>query len=570
MQTVKLSQLKLGPNVRQHYNPDSIAEMAESIKAVGILQNLLVRQTRSGYEVVFGGRRFKALQLLLKAGEIARDYAVPVDIRKLDDAEATRLGLIENLFREDMEPLEEAEAFYSSVQQGISVADLALKTGFSERLIRQRIALAERLHPEVKNLVWEGELTLEQAQALTLVDPEDQPGLLENWGTDFDPDSLRLSLHHSVLTIANAIFPHEHYEGAIIEDLFGDAEAHFADQEQARRLQLEAVKARKAKLEAEGFDPVLLTQQYNLQRWAYHQASENEGKGGAVINVHPHTLKMEVLEGVVPNQPTPTPALSMPTPRNSSNGEGTKPRPPLTRKGAAQARNLKTLALQRALVGERGGIQVALALAVLALMGERQVYLHDGLDRSSEDKDLLDPRVAAIQEAFLPRLPRTRMGKGGLELEGVHPDSRETFKAVVELPREDLEALFTALLVGRIGSWNSRYSYEPSTHDSLFAVMLAEHLGASLTWPDVPAEFWKALTRERIGQIIGKFNPAYAHINFVSRKEAIGTLLELVKVKPEEPLPPELQFQTRQGSTGLIAVVSEPDDSEVQEIPEAA
>jgi ParB/RepB/Spo0J family partition protein len=129
MQNVKLSQLKLGPNVRQHHKPESITEMANSIKAVGILQNLLVRPAKRGsYEVIFGGRRFKALQLLLKSGEVSKDYGVPVDIRPMDDAEATRLGLIENLFREDMEPLEEAEAFYGAVHINFVSRKEAIKT----------------------------------------------------------------------------------------------------------------------------------------------------------------------------------------------------------------------------------------------------------------------------------------------------------------------------------------------------------------------------------------------------------------------------------------------------------
>ncbi|GEM86027.1 ParB/RepB/Spo0J family partition protein [Meiothermus granaticius] len=559
MSTVKLSQLKLGPNVRKTYKPDAIAEMADSIKAVGVLQNLLVRPARKGYEVVFGGRRYKALQMLLKAGQIAKDYQVPVEIRKLDDAEAARLGLIENLFREDMEPLEEAEAFYELVQKGISVADLALQTGFSERLIRQRITLAERLHPQVKELLREDGLTLEQAQTLTLVDPEDQVALLENWGEDFDPDALRLSLRHSVLTVGNAVFTLSQYEGAIVEDLFGDAEAHFADQAQARRLQLEAVALIKAKLEAQGFDPVTLLQQHGLPRWAFRAPTEGEGKGGAVVNVHPNTLKVEVLEGVVSSQPTP-PTVSMPGPRGAGSGVGggeePRPRPPLTRKGAAQAKNLKSLALQRALLGGQGGIHAALALAVLGLLGEREVYLHDSRERSSDDKGLLDPAARAVQERFVSRLPQTRMGEGGLEL-GVSGDALAVFKALAELPRGELEALFVALLAGRIGSWNERYSYQPTTRDSHLAVGLAQHLGAQLAWKDVPPEFWQSFSKERVAGIVGDFDPAYAHIPFSSRKEAVGTLLELAKVKPEQPLPEELQFQSHSAGVQQMPPVAE-------------
>lgn len=482
MHTVKLSQLKPGPNVRQSYDPGSIAEMADSIEAVGVLQNLLVRPARRGYEVVTGGRRFKALQVLLKAGRIAKDYPVPVEVREMDDAEATRLGLVENLFREEMEPLEKAEAFHALVKEGVSVADLALRTGFSERLVRQRVTLAERLHPEIKNLLKDGELTLEQAQALTLIEAEGQVAFLEDWGLEFDPDGLRYSLGRAVLAVADAVFPPERYQGVIAEDLFGDAPAHFSDQEQARRLQLEAAQGLKSALEAQRYNPVLLTQTHGIPRWQYRETTEAEGKGGAVVNLHPSTLKVEVLEGVVPHHPEPPAALSMPAPQvPAAVGMGAvKPKPPLTRKGAANARNLKTLALQPALVGETGGVRVALALAVLGLLGEAEVYLRDAPDRSSDDKNLLDPKARAVQQGFVSRLPKVRIDEGGLELGGIHADALVTFKALVELLREDLEMLFVALLASRVGSWNERYSQQPSTRDSSFAVGLAEHLGARL------------------------------------------------------------------------------------------
>lgn len=62
-----------------------------------------------------------------------------------------------------------------------------------------------------------------------------------------------------------------------------------------------------------------------------------------------------------------------------------------------------------------------------------------------------------------------------------------------------------------------------------------------------------------MAEIVGSFDPAYAHIPFASRKEAIGTLLELAKVKPEQPLPDELQFQTRSGT--IPVMVAQPGEA---------
>lgn len=85
----------------------------------------------------------------------------------------------------------------------------------------------------------------------------------------------------------------------------------------------------KAKLEAQGYDPVILLQQHSLPHWAFRRPNEEEGKGGAVVNVHPNTLRVEVLEGVLPSQPTP-PAVSMPGSRGTGGeaGSGEEPKPP--------------------------------------------------------------------------------------------------------------------------------------------------------------------------------------------------------------------------------------------------
>jgi ParB family transcriptional regulator, chromosome partitioning protein len=101
---LKLSQIKLPPSQpRKYFDPDALEQLKESIKIHGILQPLLVRPFNGNYELIAGERRYRAAQELGLT-------EIPVHIRELSDNEARQLSLIENLQREDLNPLEETEA----------------------------------------------------------------------------------------------------------------------------------------------------------------------------------------------------------------------------------------------------------------------------------------------------------------------------------------------------------------------------------------------------------------------------------------------------------------------------
>jgi ParB family chromosome partitioning protein len=111
MQTISLTQLVPSPaNVRKTGTRTGIEELAASIAAHGLLQNLQVRPLKDGsFEVVAGGRRLAALKLLAKQKKIAPDYPVPC--HALDEQDATEISLAENEMREAMHPADQFEAF---------------------------------------------------------------------------------------------------------------------------------------------------------------------------------------------------------------------------------------------------------------------------------------------------------------------------------------------------------------------------------------------------------------------------------------------------------------------------
>jgi ParB family chromosome partitioning protein len=131
-------------NPRKRYDEAGLQELAESIRAQGVLAPLLVREVASErYEIIAGSRRFRAAKL-------AGAETVPVRVVPLDDAEAILAQVVENLQRENVHPLEEANGFRALLDlpdQPFNVAAIAAKTGKSPQYVAQRLKLTELIPP---------------------------------------------------------------------------------------------------------------------------------------------------------------------------------------------------------------------------------------------------------------------------------------------------------------------------------------------------------------------------------------------------------------------------------------
>ena len=119
-QTLRITEIE--PNreqPRKNFDDESISALAESIKQHGILQPLLVRPYGSGYQIVAGERRWRAARMLGLS-------EVPVQIKELSDLEAMQIALIENLQRENLNPVEEAKGYSELVESfGMTQEDVA-------------------------------------------------------------------------------------------------------------------------------------------------------------------------------------------------------------------------------------------------------------------------------------------------------------------------------------------------------------------------------------------------------------------------------------------------------------
>jgi ParB family chromosome partitioning protein len=152
---------------RKNFSEDAIKELASSIREVGILQPLVVRPVLNGFELIAGERR-------LRAARMAGLDRVPVLIRQAAEGESMELALVENLQREDLNPLETATAYQALMDGfGISKEQLALRVGKSRAAVTNTLRLVQ-LPESVKRLLMDGNISEGHARALLSLKDEGQ------------------------------------------------------------------------------------------------------------------------------------------------------------------------------------------------------------------------------------------------------------------------------------------------------------------------------------------------------------------------------------------------------------
>ena len=171
----------VAPNPRQPrttFEDEALDALALSIREVGVLQPIVVRKTGSGFELIAGERR-------LRAAKLAGLATVPAVIRESDDTESLREALIENIHREDLNPIELAEAFRELLEElGLKQETLAERLGMSRSHIANTIRLLQ-LPADVQALLAEGRIQAGHGRALlTLGDAEAQRSLALRIGAE--------------------------------------------------------------------------------------------------------------------------------------------------------------------------------------------------------------------------------------------------------------------------------------------------------------------------------------------------------------------------------------------------
>ena len=164
---VEIARIRPNPaQPRQHFDEESLAELAESIRERGVLQPILVRPTEDGYELIAGERRWRAAQR-------ARLHSIPALVREHDDSGSAELALIENVQREDLNAIEEAEGYKALITRfGHGQDGVAKLVGKSRSHVANLLRLLD-LPEAVRLMLLRGDISMGHARAVaTAPDPE--------------------------------------------------------------------------------------------------------------------------------------------------------------------------------------------------------------------------------------------------------------------------------------------------------------------------------------------------------------------------------------------------------------
>ena len=147
---------------RRNFNQEALNSLAESIKEHGIVQPIIIRKADEGYQIVAGERRWRAARL-------AGVKTIPAVIKDYSDGQILEIALIENLQREDLNPIEEANAYKALMDEhNLSQDDIAKRLGKSRPAIGNSLRLLN-LHDEIKEFLVEGKITAGHARALLAI-----------------------------------------------------------------------------------------------------------------------------------------------------------------------------------------------------------------------------------------------------------------------------------------------------------------------------------------------------------------------------------------------------------------
>jgi ParB family chromosome partitioning protein len=194
---IPLNQLVAWPgNVRKTRNKGILAEVKASIKADGLLQNLVVLPHGKKFAVVAGETRLLAMQELAAEKHLPGDFAVKVEFTTKENAHA--VSLAENTIRENMNAADEAEAFAKLVEKGHSKLKIGERYGRTERYVEQRLKIAECSKASLK-AYRDGLITIDQLHAFTVAkNHKEQDAVLKqvlgNGYFDRSPDGIREAL----------------------------------------------------------------------------------------------------------------------------------------------------------------------------------------------------------------------------------------------------------------------------------------------------------------------------------------------------------------------------------------
>ena len=353
---------------------------------VGLLERLLHQRLGGGLRDADGRREIVRLE------GVGLPCAV---MEEGDDAAAIEASLAENVARLPMDEIDQYRAFAALIAKGRKVDDIASRFGATERLVRQRLAIAN-LRPAILTLYRKEEIEADTMRALTLATKAQQAAWLKRWRdpADYAPRGRHLRqwlLGGEQIATSAALFPLDTYKGVIVADLFGE-EAYFADTETFWALQDEAVAERAEAYQKRGWSDVVVLERG--RHWSgYEHGKVSRKDGGKVFVAIASNGEVAFHHGYLTDDEL----------RRRANAEQPKAadsavRPELT-KAAANYINLhRHASVRAALLKERG---VALRLAVAHIVAGSRLWRVEAEPQRADKPETAKSLSESVGEAFM-------------------------------------------------------------------------------------------------------------------------------------------------------------------------
>ena len=165
---IDLDELRSNPyQPRQVFDEEKLQELADSIKEFGVIQPIIVKKSIKGYEIIAGERR-------VKASKMADKKTIPAIVKEFTDEEMMQIALLENIQREDLSPIEEAEAYKKLITSlNLTQEEFSKRIGKSRSYVTNMIGLL-RLPKSVQNMVLSKKITMGHARVLSKLEDRDK------------------------------------------------------------------------------------------------------------------------------------------------------------------------------------------------------------------------------------------------------------------------------------------------------------------------------------------------------------------------------------------------------------
>lgn len=560
--TIPHNQIAPSPlNPRKTVREGYIEELAESLLAKGQLQNISVREVKAAkgaakYQIIYGEQRWTALSLLIKRGDLPADTPVLARIMSVDDGEHIELAILENQAREDVHPLEQAEAYArlaeirrEQLQDDTAVTRMiAERTGQTMRNIQFQLQVARNLSPKAKEAWREGTIRTRKIAIELARWPQDvQDDALEGLRPDEDHDDLREWLTGESPRADSARFDLELYTaagGTIISGEDGDPD-RLADKGLATRLQREwaiAEAKRLTEVHGLGLPPAEVEQRWNLQDgWA--KAGKKEPKANCGIRWFMSTYSFEV-EFFGPAVCTKASAVAKGKAKTGVAEPGGVQ--PLSRRNWIAGATARTRAVQEAV---RSSLHQTHAVTLIALL--RGSIYYNPLCQLRNEWTTGD--AAEVRKALPAGAPELLKGLPGFTKDGEVKDAALATFSLLGLTEAELSAVFCEVIAVRC--LDMSMTAGPGAKGESLAIINGGD-------PDTvhglcTAEWLKAYSTSQLMALaydsgaVGAMNLAGKPLS-ANKSYLVSTLPDFI---PPAYVPPEARFLHQQGAEQAVAAM---------------